>query len=123
WYTGPFKDLWNKWDVEKLRTSNVAESFNRLLGVLLRGTHPRMSLLILAFQSCTSEAKGALLYYEERRADGKRLRRRDLLRRHRVAMEMSRFRSTMETTRGFLSTVTITTYCRRMARFVTEKVV
>ncbi|KAK5968569.1 hypothetical protein GCK32_012671, partial [Trichostrongylus colubriformis] len=102
---GPFKDLWHKWDVEKLRTSSVAESFNRLLGVLLR-THPPLKQLILALQSYTSEAKGALLYYRERRADGKRLRRREVLRRHRVAMEMSRFKSLMETTIGFLSTVT-----------------
>ncbi|KAK5983316.1 hypothetical protein GCK32_022373 [Trichostrongylus colubriformis] len=35
WYAGPFNDLWNKWDVEELKTSNIAESFNRLLGVVL----------------------------------------------------------------------------------------
>ncbi|KAK6059731.1 hypothetical protein COOONC_02620 [Cooperia oncophora] len=29
WYAGPFKDMWCKWNVSELRTSNVAESFNR----------------------------------------------------------------------------------------------
>ncbi|KAK5977257.1 hypothetical protein GCK32_009220 [Trichostrongylus colubriformis] len=123
WYAGPFKDLWNKWDVEELRTSNVAESFNRLLGVLLRRKHPLMSKLILALQGCVSEARGTLLYHEAHRTERKRIRRRDILRRRRVTREMNRFKSVLERTRGFLTTVFITTYCRRMSRFVTEKVV
>ncbi|KAK5980151.1 hypothetical protein GCK32_020310 [Trichostrongylus colubriformis] len=30
WYEGPFKDMWLKWDLLELRTTNVAESFHRL---------------------------------------------------------------------------------------------
>ncbi|KAK6059385.1 hypothetical protein COOONC_02988 [Cooperia oncophora] len=29
WYGGPFRDIWNKWNKQSLRTTNVAKTFNR----------------------------------------------------------------------------------------------
>ncbi|CAJ0600400.1 unnamed protein product [Cylicocyclus nassatus] len=40
WYEGPFKDMWNKWQVADTRTTNAAEAFHRLLGTLLQGKYP-----------------------------------------------------------------------------------
>ncbi|KAK6054355.1 hypothetical protein COOONC_08140 [Cooperia oncophora] len=34
WLSGPFKDLWCKWRVEELRTTNLAEAFHRRIQVL-----------------------------------------------------------------------------------------
>ncbi|KAK6035781.1 hypothetical protein COOONC_26714 [Cooperia oncophora] len=30
WMQGPFKNMWCKWKVEELRTTNLAEAFHRL---------------------------------------------------------------------------------------------
>ncbi|VDO51561.1 unnamed protein product [Haemonchus placei] len=117
------RDMWCKWDVSILRTTNAAESFNRLLGVLLQVKYPRMSDLLRALQGTVTTARGTLLNIERRRMDPRPLRRRDRIRRRRVEREMARFKELLSRTRGFPSTRTITTYCRRMARFVTEKVV
>ncbi|KAK5982134.1 hypothetical protein GCK32_013675 [Trichostrongylus colubriformis] len=92
-----------------------------LLGVLLEVKHPLMSKLILALQGCVSDAKKALLYHQANGKDEDSKEGHPTTRR--AAREMNRFKSLLEETRGFLSTVIITTYCRRMSRFVTEKVV
>ncbi|KAK5977771.1 hypothetical protein GCK32_008294, partial [Trichostrongylus colubriformis] len=60
----PFKDMWHKWDVPELRTTNVAESFHRLPGILLEGKHLRMSDLIVTLQGRVTTARGALLSAE-----------------------------------------------------------
>ncbi|KAK5985668.1 hypothetical protein GCK32_010012 [Trichostrongylus colubriformis] len=99
-----------------------ARKRKRLLGVLLGVKHPLMSKLILALQGCVSDAKGALLYHEAHRTEGKKIRRRDILRRRRVAWEMNCVKSVLKETRRFLRTVVITTYCLRMSRFVAEKI-
>ncbi|KHJ76631.1 hypothetical protein OESDEN_23749 [Oesophagostomum dentatum] len=31
WYDGPFAGIWNKWGKKELRTSNIAESYHRVL--------------------------------------------------------------------------------------------
>ncbi|VDO07318.1 unnamed protein product [Haemonchus placei] len=116
------RDMWYKWDVRELRTTNIAESFNRLLGVRLGVKYPRMSDLLFALRGCVTTAKGALLNLETRR-QAKRLHKKDILRRRRIEREMARFKSILDRTRNFPRTSTITTYCRRMSRFVTEKVV
>ncbi|XGW33977.1 hypothetical protein V3C99_018038 [Haemonchus contortus] len=58
------RDIWNKWDVQELRTTNVAESFNRSLGVVLQVKYPRMSDLLRALQGCVTTARGAFLNIE-----------------------------------------------------------
>ncbi|KAK5986797.1 hypothetical protein GCK32_017601 [Trichostrongylus colubriformis] len=95
----------------------------RLLGILLEGKYPSMSDLILTLQGCVTTARGALLSAERRRTQRKRLNKRDILRRRRIEREMTRFKLILHRDRAFLRTVTITTYCRRMSRFLTEKVV
>ncbi|KHJ87009.1 hypothetical protein OESDEN_13225 [Oesophagostomum dentatum] len=39
WLSGVYKDLWSKWGVEELRTTNIAEAFNSKLGVLFESDH------------------------------------------------------------------------------------
>ncbi|KAK6020165.1 hypothetical protein OSTOST_14186 [Ostertagia ostertagi] len=91
------------------------------LGIVLGVKHPPMAHLIVNLQRAVSEAKGKLANVELRVTDGKQLKKKDLLRRRRVLKEMKRFKSIMVKNRGFLRTVTINTYCRRMSRYVTEK--
>ncbi|KAK6020742.1 hypothetical protein OSTOST_13598, partial [Ostertagia ostertagi] len=51
----------------------------------------------------------------------KRLKKKAVLRRRQIVREMAPFKSILRRDRAFLRTATITTYCRRMAIFVTEK--
>ncbi|KAK6018383.1 hypothetical protein OSTOST_16036, partial [Ostertagia ostertagi] len=62
WYAGQFKDLWFK-----------------LLGGVVGVRYPRMDKLLLDLQGCTSIANARLLNVEERRSDGKRLHKKDIL--------------------------------------------
>ncbi|KAK5971373.1 MULE domain-containing protein [Trichostrongylus colubriformis] len=115
-------------DYEKAAIAAVKKTFpsgsvEGLLGILLGVKYPRMSDLILTLQGCVTTARGALLSAERRRTQRKRLNKRDILRRRRIEKEMARFKLILHRDRAFLRTVTITTYCRRMSRFLTEKVV
>ncbi|KAK6044590.1 hypothetical protein COOONC_17906 [Cooperia oncophora] len=140
WYEGPFRDLWQKWDITHLRTTNAAEAFHRLahsshlrdmtmsflscfrqIGVLLDVKHPRMSDLIRTLQGFVTTARMALIRTEKRRAEEKKLHKKDILRRRRIAAEMSRFKALLRENRAFIRTATITSYCRRMSRFITDK--
>nr|CDJ88611.1 unnamed protein product [Haemonchus contortus] len=76
--------MWYKWGVQELRTSNVAESFHRLLGVLLGARYPRMDKVVRALHGCASEAKAALLNVEQRPTDDRKLRKKDIRGRRRV---------------------------------------
>ncbi|KAK6041518.1 hypothetical protein COOONC_20976 [Cooperia oncophora] len=44
WLQGTFKDMWCKWKLEDLRTTNIAEAFHRWLGFLIDVDHPPLSL-------------------------------------------------------------------------------
>ncbi|KIH63421.1 hypothetical protein ANCDUO_06277 [Ancylostoma duodenale] len=45
WYTGIFADLWNKFEVEELKTTNLAEAYHSQLNTLMDGDHPTLSRL------------------------------------------------------------------------------
>nr|CDJ82448.1 unnamed protein product [Haemonchus contortus] len=100
-------DIWCKWDVSILRTTYAAESFNRLLGVLMQVKHPRMSDLLRALPGTVTTARGTLLNIKKRRMDPRPLRRRDILRRRRFEREMARFKEHLSRTRAFRTTRTI----------------
>ncbi|KAK5965157.1 hypothetical protein GCK32_001021 [Trichostrongylus colubriformis] len=55
-----------KWDINELRISNAAESFNRELGVISGVKYPCMGDLIKALQGCTITARVTLLNFEQR---------------------------------------------------------
>ncbi|KAK5981529.1 hypothetical protein GCK32_017095, partial [Trichostrongylus colubriformis] len=94
----------------------------RKLGEILGSKYPPMADLILALQECAITARGILLNFERRRQP-RTLRRRDRRRRDRIEKEMARFKALWDRHRGFLRTGTINTYCRRMSRYVSEKVI
>ncbi|KAK5983965.1 hypothetical protein GCK32_005735 [Trichostrongylus colubriformis] len=99
----------------------------RKLGEILGSKYPPMADLILALQGCAITARGILLNFGVRRMVRRRqprtLRRRDRRRRDRIEKEMARFKALWDRYRGFLRTGTINTYCRKMSRYVSEKVI
>ncbi|KHJ92274.1 hypothetical protein OESDEN_07846 [Oesophagostomum dentatum] len=121
WYEGHFKDMWYKWNVMDTRTTNAAEAFHRLLGCLLQGKYPPMAKLLRRLRSCNTTAKGRFLNMERRRTDGRRLKRRDRLRRERIQRSMERYSDVFGNTNTLLSTAILVNYCRRMSKFVTNK--
>ncbi|KAK6026191.1 hypothetical protein OSTOST_07889 [Ostertagia ostertagi] len=123
WYKGIFRKMWNKWNKSDLRTSNIAETFNKVLGDLFGGTkYPRMSELIRVLQGCAVNARGAIIDVERRPAEPKKLRKKDRDRRYLINREMHRFKRVLRRDMRWIRTSTITAYCRRMSRYVTEKV-
>ncbi|KAK6012324.1 hypothetical protein OSTOST_22530, partial [Ostertagia ostertagi] len=64
WYRGPFRNMWNKWNVLELRTTNIAESYHRQLGRRFREKYPRMSDLLFALRGYVTTARGDLLNIE-----------------------------------------------------------
>ncbi|KAK6050540.1 hypothetical protein COOONC_11955, partial [Cooperia oncophora] len=65
WLSGPFKDLWCKWRVEELRTTNLAEAFHRRIQVLASVDHPPLSVLIDVLRKLNYEAMAALTRLKE----------------------------------------------------------
>ncbi|KAL6738746.1 hypothetical protein Aduo_012261 [Ancylostoma duodenale] len=43
---GLYQDLWRKWTISELRTSNVAEAFHRGFGTLIKVRHPSLATLL-----------------------------------------------------------------------------
>ncbi|KAK6048343.1 hypothetical protein COOONC_14152 [Cooperia oncophora] len=121
WYEGPFRDMCNKWNKKSLRTTNVAEAFNRFRTgscawsevLPLGGPHSRTARL-------RGEGTRNLDQAERRRAEPKRVRPRDIQRRRHVNREMARFKAILRRN-TFIRTSTITTYCCRMSQFVTRQ--
>ncbi|XGW16022.1 hypothetical protein V3C99_001458 [Haemonchus contortus] len=77
---------------QELCTTNIAESFNRSLGVRLGIKYPQMSDFLFALRGCVTTAKGPPLNFEIR-TQAKRLHKKDILRRRGIEMEMLRFES------------------------------
>ncbi|VDP01217.1 unnamed protein product [Heligmosomoides polygyrus] len=55
WLTGPFADLWNKWQVIVLRTTNIAENFHSKLSKATNFRKPTLQKLIEILHGCTAE--------------------------------------------------------------------
>ncbi|RCN35699.1 hypothetical protein ANCCAN_18439 [Ancylostoma caninum] len=50
WYTGMYSGLWDKFGVEELRTTNLAESYHSQLNALFEVDHPTLDKLILVLR-------------------------------------------------------------------------
>ncbi|XGW21066.1 hypothetical protein V3C99_004209 [Haemonchus contortus] len=70
--------------VSKLRTAEVARSFNRLLEVLLEARCDGL-------YGCSSEVRAALPRVKRKQSDGKKLLKKNILQRRLVEREMNRF--------------------------------
>ncbi|XGW28004.1 hypothetical protein V3C99_008087 [Haemonchus contortus] len=46
WFDGPYKNLWNKWELVDLRTTNIAEAYHNRLNVEFGRDHPDLRTLI-----------------------------------------------------------------------------
>ncbi|PIO55894.1 hypothetical protein TELCIR_22715 [Teladorsagia circumcincta] len=65
WMCGPFKNLWCKWGLSELRTTNLAEAFHRRIQVLASVDHPPLSVLIDVLKKLNYEARAALTCLKE----------------------------------------------------------
>ncbi|KAK6045544.1 hypothetical protein COOONC_16951 [Cooperia oncophora] len=45
WFDGPYKDMWNKWEIVDIRTTNTAEAFHNRLNVTFGKDHPSLTLI------------------------------------------------------------------------------
>ncbi|VDP21125.1 unnamed protein product [Heligmosomoides polygyrus] len=119
WLEGPFKGIWNKWNKKTLRTSNIAETFHSNLLSEVRKKRLPMEKLLKVLKRMNAQSKAKLLHHGKNPDAPEDLSKKDLKRRRRVNAEMRHFE--MRRARGLLWARVITTYCRRMSRFVTEK--
>ncbi|CAJ0599556.1 unnamed protein product [Cylicocyclus nassatus] len=90
WYEGMFSDMWDKYGLEELRTTNLAEAYHSQLNTLFDADHPQLGKLIEVLRDLNSEAFAALTALEQNPTHAKYLRRRDRERRERIATEMRR---------------------------------
>ncbi|KHJ77622.1 hypothetical protein OESDEN_22758, partial [Oesophagostomum dentatum] len=81
WLEGPFQNMWCKYLVHELRTTNTAENYHSRLRKIIGKNHPPLAQLILAFRSLTSIAKVTLMRMEVLRHESRSLRTRDQIRR------------------------------------------
>ncbi|CAJ0596568.1 unnamed protein product [Cylicocyclus nassatus] len=88
---GPFQNMWCKYMVGVQRTTNSAENYHARLRKSIGKKYPPLALLILAFRSFTSVAKGTLARMDMRRNEPKTLRRKDRVRREKVDSAMASF--------------------------------
>ncbi|KAL6734982.1 hypothetical protein Aduo_005468 [Ancylostoma duodenale] len=119
WLVGTYKDLWAKWEIEELRTTNLAEAFNRKVGVLFESDHPPLKELIDGLKNINTVTNCSLRYMEEHPEEGKRLRARDRRRREKISELMNNIEIRFDT-QG-LSAMSVETYCKEMSAYVTEK--
>ncbi|KAL6738326.1 hypothetical protein Aduo_011886 [Ancylostoma duodenale] len=98
WMRGSFRNLWCKWDLTELRTTNLAEAYHSKLPV------------------------AKLISLDQFPNERRRLRRRDRLRRQKFAAKMAEFERELSRG-GIVKTVAIVRYCRHVARFMTEKAI
>ncbi|VDP61164.1 unnamed protein product [Heligmosomoides polygyrus] len=77
WLSRPFEDIWNKWQVTTLRTTNIAEHFHSHLSAATNYRRPALKRLIEILQGYTAEAEGKLLDHRQNPAAEERLRRRE----------------------------------------------
>lgn len=121
WLSGPFKDLWCKWKISTLRTTNLAEAFHSTLKRLLGCEHPALATLIKLLHDINLEAKCLLNMKIMLPDEMKRLRRRDAERRNNVDKEMSRFDGRFHS--RAISPREIRKFCSKMSRHVNGRAI
>ncbi|KAL6739042.1 hypothetical protein Aduo_012532 [Ancylostoma duodenale] len=60
--SGLYANIWCKWGKKELRTTNLAESFNRKLGVIIGCDHSDLRILVREFHHLNKEAQCTLRY-------------------------------------------------------------
>ncbi|XGW26242.1 hypothetical protein V3C99_007117 [Haemonchus contortus] len=120
WMSGPFKDLWCKWKLKELRTTNLAEAFHRRLQVLAGVDHPPLSTLIDVMRGLNYEAKAALIRLKENPEGARTLQRNYQQRKEKIYEEMERFD---ELQQQGVSRQEIREFCIKMSRYVTNKTI
>ncbi|VDO85039.1 unnamed protein product [Heligmosomoides polygyrus] len=113
WFDGPFAGMWNKWDKDILRTTNIAESYHSTLTRVMKNRRPPLRDLLEYLHGLNARSFGLLLHHEEYPAAEIRLRPKDLHRREKVRREMDRFRSRLSD--PALTDRSIKRYCKRMS--------
>uniref|UniRef100_A0A7I4YCF8 MULE domain-containing protein n=1 Tax=Haemonchus contortus TaxID=6289 RepID=A0A7I4YCF8_HAECO len=120
WFDGPYKDLWNKWELVDLRTTNIAEAYHNRLNVEFGRDHPDLRTLIEKLKYIDFEAKCSLQWIREHPNEEKHLRKRDRERRQNIETSMKSFGE------RYLRGVTraqIEEYCKYMSRYVSGKTI
>ncbi|KAK6034266.1 hypothetical protein COOONC_28240 [Cooperia oncophora] len=82
WFDGPYKDMWNKWEIVDIRTTNTAEAYK---------CHIRKGPLIEQLKYIDFEAHCTLRWIREHPNEEKHLRKRDRERRENIERSMKRF--------------------------------
>ncbi|KHJ88793.1 hypothetical protein OESDEN_11404 [Oesophagostomum dentatum] len=77
WFEGPFAELWCKWELTELRTTNLAEAYHSRLNTTFPTDHPDMRTLLEKLRAINLEAVCTLQWLENNPGREKRLRRRD----------------------------------------------
>ncbi|XGW34745.1 hypothetical protein V3C99_018621, partial [Haemonchus contortus] len=120
WFDGPYKDMWNKWELVDLRTTNIAEAYHNRLNVEFGRDHPDLRTLIEKLKYIDFEAKCSLQWIREHPNEEKHLRKRDRERRQNIENSMKSFGE------RYLRGVTraqIEEYCKYMSRYVSGKTI
>ncbi|KAL6726796.1 hypothetical protein Aduo_008730 [Ancylostoma duodenale] len=121
WFSGLFADLWCKWELMDLRTTNLAEAYHSKLNTSFSTDHPDVRTLLEKLRTFDLEARCALQLLENNPEHCKRLRKRDLERREKVEESMTRF-ATLYRNRGATRT-DIEKYCINMSKFISGETV
>ncbi|KIH53498.1 hypothetical protein ANCDUO_16373 [Ancylostoma duodenale] len=121
WLTGPFKDLWCKFGIYVLRTTNTAEAYHRKLKEVFKCAHPPLATLIKALRRLDLQSRCKLLHKEKNPNAEKQLRAQDRRRRENVEQCMRRFNGRYQT-RG-ATNAEIERYCKKMSRFISNKAI
>ncbi|KHJ82189.1 hypothetical protein OESDEN_18119 [Oesophagostomum dentatum] len=121
WLEGSLQNMWCKYLVHELRTTNTAENYHSRLRKIIGKNHPPLARLILAFRSLTSIAKVTLMRMEVLRHESRSFRTRDQIRREKVNRAMADFEEVRRS--PYLNTIFVERYCREMSRFTSEKVI
>ncbi|XGW34370.1 hypothetical protein V3C99_018330, partial [Haemonchus contortus] len=112
------KDMWIKWELVDLRTTNIAEAYHNRLNVGFGRDHPDLRTLTEKLEYIDFEAKRSVQWVREHPNEEKHLRKKDNERRQNIENSMERFGE------RYLRGVTraeIEEYCKYMSRYVSGK--
>ncbi|KHJ86569.1 hypothetical protein OESDEN_13674 [Oesophagostomum dentatum] len=119
WYRYPFKDTWYKWNKKELRTSNIAESYHKVLRVIITERQAPVRKTLMCLKGNNNRAMCVLRNLE--RGIVRPLRRKDAERRDRINRCMDEYNVPLN--QPCPSTRMLIRYCQTMARFISDKVI